>query len=122
MTTIFAMLMQTCGLSHREAADVLHVRIDTVKSWSSGRRQAPQDALAELAALSARIEGAATEALAQIDAMADQHGIPEEIDLGIASDDVEARSIGWPCVGAQCASVALIVARGMQRGYKFGYS
>jgi hypothetical protein len=69
-----------------------------------------------------RIDAAATEALAQIEAMAIQHGQPAEIDLGLASDDAEAQSIGWPCIGAQCASLGLVVSRGMARGYRFRVS
>jgi hypothetical protein len=122
MTTLFDLLAQACGLSQREAADFLRVRLDTIKSWASGRRQAPQDALAELATLANRIDTAAAEALAQIERMAAQHGIPSEIDLGVAADDAEAQSIGWPCVGAQCASLGLVVARGTKRGYRFRVS
>ena len=122
MTTLFDLLVQTCGLSQREAADFLRVRLDTVKSWASGRRQAPHEALAELATLANRIDTAATEGLAQIEKMAAQHGALSEIDLGIASDDAEAQSIGWPCVGAQCASLGLVVARGTKRGYRFRIS
>jgi hypothetical protein len=122
MTTLFDLLAQACGLSQREAADFLRVRLDTIKSWASGRRQAPQDALAELAALANRIDTAAAEALAQIEKMVAQHGVPAEIDLGVAADDAEAQSIGWPCVGAQCASFGLVVARGTKRGYRFRVS
>ncbi|MBB2158098.1 hypothetical protein HLH33_17650 [Gluconacetobacter diazotrophicus] len=119
MSTLFSLLVQVCGLSHREAAEMLKVRHDTVKSWSSGRNRTPDTVLEELVALAARIEKAATEALAQIETAAVQHGVPAEIELGIASDDAEAQSIGWPCVGAQSACLALVVARGMKRGYRF---
>lgn len=119
MSTLFSLLVQVCGLSHREAAELLKVRHDTVKSWSAGRNRTPDAVLEELVALAARIEKAATEALAQIEAAAVQHGVPAEIELGIASDDAEAQSIGWPCVGAQSACLALVVARGMKRGYRF---
>jgi hypothetical protein len=117
--TLFAMLAQVCGLSQREAADVLRVRLDTVKSWAAGRRPAPPKALDELVALASRIETAATEALALIDATAAGHGAPAEIELGVASDDSEAQTLGWPCCGAQRASLALVAARGMKRGYRF---
>jgi len=41
------------------------------------------------------------------------------IDSAHAADDVEAQSIGWPCVGEHRAVMALIVARGMAAGYRF---
>jgi len=122
MTTLFSLLAQACGLSHREAAEFVQVRIDTVKSWSSGRNACPARALDEMATLAARVATAAAEALAQIEAMAAQQGAPDVIDLGVASDDAEAQSIGWPCVGAQRASLGLIVARGMALGYRFSIS
>lgn len=37
--------------------------------------------------------------------------ISDTIEVGIASDDAEARSLGWPCVGAQRMSIALAAAR-----------
>jgi hypothetical protein len=119
VATLFSLLVQACGLSHREAADILRVRPDTVKSWSSGRNRTPDAVLEELAALAARIEKATAEALAQIETAAAQHGVPAEIELGVASDDAEAQFIGWPCVGAQTACLALVVARGIKRGYRF---
>lgn len=119
MATIFELLVSRCGLSQREAAEYLGVRIDTVKSWASGRRQ-PQDAvLGDLARLAEKIARAAEEAIAQIDAMAASHGPPDAIDLGLASDDTEARDLGWPCVGAQAACLAAVVAAGIARGYTF---
>lgn len=103
--TPFALLCGVCGLSHREAANLLSVRIDTVKSWSSGRNPTPDGALAELRALARRIDRAAAEALALI---AEQR--PPDIELGYAVDDHEAQSLGWPCVGAQAAAFGRIVA------------
>lgn len=117
-----AALHRPCGLSHREAARFLQVRLDTVKSWSIGRNACSARVLAELVVLAARIDTAALEALTQIEAMSALHGGPDEIDLGIASDDVKAQSIGWPCVGAQRASLGLIVARGIAKGYRFRVS
>ena len=119
MSTLFSLLVQVCGLSHREAAEMLKVRHDTVKSWSSGRNRTPDTVLEELVTLAARIEKAAAEALVQIETAAAQHGVPAEIELGVASDDAEAQSIGWPCIGAQAACLALVVARGMKLGYRF---
>lgn len=119
MATVFDLLIQTCGLSHREAAGLLDVRPDTVASWASGRRTAPAAVLAELSALAGRIEKAATEMLMQTGELARQNGAAAEIQVGVAADDEEARSLGWPCVGAHAASIGLTVARGMVQGYRF---
>lgn len=79
VTTLFSLLVQACGLSHREAAEILKVRPDTVKSWSAGRNRAPDGVLADLAALASRIEIAVSEALTQIEAVVDASA---EIELG----------------------------------------
>ena len=64
MTTAYALLLHLCGLSHQEAADLHRVRLDTVRSWASGRRTVAAGAVAELRALAAGIDRAAAEALA----------------------------------------------------------
>lgn len=110
--TPFALLCGVCGLSHREAANMLNVRIDTVKSWSAGRNRTPDGVLATLRDLAHRIDRAAAEALALI---AEQQ--PPEVELGYAVDDAEAQSLGWPCVGAQAAALGRIVA-GVPEGVK----
>jgi hypothetical protein len=120
MPPTYSLLLDVCGLSHREAADLHRVRIDSVNSWASGRRNPPDGALNELVALAAKIERAAAEVLAQIAEMVARQGaIPDVMELGLASDAAEAQTIGWPCVGAQRACLALIVARGMRQGYRF---
>lgn len=106
MTTAYALLLARCGLSLREAAEFHGVRADTIKSWSSGRRTAPDGAVAELRELYARIERAAAEAIKLA-----RKRRATELELGLASDDHEARSIGWPCVGAQAAAFGLVAAR-----------
>lgn len=110
MTTPFALLVSLAGLSHREAGDFLSVRIDTVKSWSSGRNRCPDGALAELRALVAKQARTASEALAQIKRLEIGHGAPDAIELGEPASDKEAQSIGWPCVGAWRGMAARVVA------------
>jgi hypothetical protein len=113
MITVFAALLDRCGLSHREAALFLSVRPDTIKSWSSGRNPAPSGVIAELRKLYATIEKAADAALDQIATLGKAHGLPEVIELAIASDDYEAQQppLGWPCVGAQAAMLGIVAAR-----------
>ncbi len=107
MTTTAALLIDRCGLSQREAADVLGVSINTIKSWMAGRASPRPGVIAELRALYARIEHAAEEALAVIAA----HPDAGEIELGFATDDHEAQGRGWPCVGAQAAMLGIVAAR-----------
>lgn len=117
--TVLDLLRRSCGLSQEEAAAFLDVRIDTIRSWSTGRRLAPAGALLALAALESRIETVAREGMVQIDRSIREAGPAEEIEIGIASDDAEAQSLGWPCLGAQTASVGRLVARGTEKGLRF---
>lgn len=111
MTTTYALLLERCGLNLREAADFHRVRPDTVRSWSSGRNPASAGAIAELRDLYARIERAAGGGMAQIQNLGRQHRLPDMIELGLAADDAEAQSLGWPCVGAHAAVLGLVAVR-----------
>lgn len=110
MTTAFGILVALAGLSHREAAEFLGVRLDTVKSWSSGRNKCPAGAIRELRTLILRQQHAAAEVLAQIERLASAQGASDVIELGEPIDDAEAQSLGWPCVGAWRAMTARVVA------------
>lgn len=104
--TPYDLLRRRCGLSQPEAAALHQVRLDTVKSWCTGRNRANDGVMAELRQLHEQIERVATEALAAIAAVPQA----EEIELGYATDDHEAQALGWPCVGAQAASLGIVIA------------
>lgn len=108
--TLFGILASLAGLSHREAALVCDVRLDTIKSWASGRNRTPPGALDELRDLIIRQERAAAEIVAQIARLAKSHGAADEIEIGYPADDHEAQSLGWPCVGAWAAIAARVIA------------
>jgi hypothetical protein len=64
----------------------------------------------QLRALYHQIERTAAETLQSIYSVAVQLA-PDVIELGLASTDEEARSLGWPCVGAHAALLGLVVVR-----------
>lgn len=103
--TPFSLLLQGCGLSQREAATVLSVSIHTVKSWGSGRNPTPAGVLAELQALAQRQQTAAREA----HDVWQRAGAPDSVEIGYCSDDSEAQSLGWPCVGAHGAVIRRMI-------------
>ncbi len=86
-----------------EAAEFLDVRPDTAQSWWLGRRTCPNSVIDELIALSERQDVTAQEAASVVKAAVERQGLPEDIELGLASDDHEAQSLGWPCAGAHAA-------------------
>ena len=104
--TPYALLLQVCGLSQREAADLHGVRLDTVKSWVAGRRSANAGVIAQLGRLHSEISCAAEEALdvlMQVPAGA-------EIEIGYPADDHEAQALGLPSVGAWRAMAGQLIA------------
>lgn len=94
--TLFKHTLTRLGLSLAEAAAFLDVRLDTLKSWSSGRNPVPDGVWSTLAELAQKQEEAA-QAMAEVWL---ETGEPDLVDFGLASDAHEAQSLGWPCVGA----------------------
>ena len=108
--TPFAALSTLAGLTLHEAGDLCGVRHDSARQWATGRRTAPPGAIDRLRDLIATQERVATQTLAQIVALAQQHGAPAEIEIGYPADDYEAQSLGFPCVGAWAAMAARVIA------------
>lgn len=113
--TPFAVLADRCGLSQREAAEFLKVRLDTVKSWCAGRNAAKPAILAELRALYGMILAAA-ENLAEFNGrlleQQRQRGLQQRgIVFGLAKTDDVARAYGFPSQGPYMAAVGLAVLR-----------
>lgn len=57
--TTFKSAIAICGLSMKEAAELLGVSYDTAKSWSQGRNAPPMGVWRDLSDLYAKIEDAA---------------------------------------------------------------
>lgn len=108
--TPYALLLQACGLSQREAADLHDVRLDTVKSWAAGRREAPPAAIGELRALWWRIRSTANKAIEAIRARR-APGAVDDIEIPYPETDEQARALGLPCVGAWRAVTAIVIAK-----------
>lgn len=114
MITAVALLLDRCGLSIREAADFLKVREDTIKSWRTGRNPTPLRVINELKNLYEIIDDAADQTIAMIDqasSMIKSKSTNFDVEIGIANDDHEAKTLGLPSVGAHAALLGLVVAR-----------
>lgn len=103
MTTLYALLRDRCGLSIREAAEFHRASANTVTKWSNGDRNAPPGAIEELRTLYEQIEIAAD----RVAEMTEEIPPDDVVELCVVSDDHEAQSLGWPCVGAQAAAMGL---------------
>lgn len=101
----FASAIRLCGLSQREAAEVLDVSIDTVKSWCSGRANPPLGVWRFLALLFRQIERAADGAADVMDLEGIDPRAYNNIEADIAGDELPAAG----ALGAAGAMALLMV-------------
>ncbi len=106
MTNIYNLLREACGLSQAEAAAFHETRLDSVKSWCSDRRNAPQGVINDLQKLARQIHasGVAYAELLKITNGGDVYVI------GLPSDEQDARVCSFPSVGAQMRAVAVAIS------------
>ncbi len=113
--TPFAVLAERCGLSQREAAEFLKVRIDTIKSWCAGRNVAKPTVLAELRELYAKIQAAADKLAQNNERLLQLQGERKieqrAIVFGLAETDDVARAYGFPSQGPYMAAIGLALLR-----------
>lgn len=109
--SLYVSLQGLCGLSNREAAEFFGVSPSSIDKWRlSTRNPPPRGALEALADLHARQRKAAEAMFKIVQQQVKAHGADGSIDLGFCSDDAEAQSLGWPCVGAHRAVLAMVAA------------
>jgi hypothetical protein len=82
---------------------------DTVVSWSSGRRRAPDGVIDELADLYARIHGLSIDIMRRVAAMAARDVDPDDRIICTMTDE-QAQARGWPCAGPANAAVGIAIA------------
>ena len=110
--SVYDLMRQCCGLSQTEAAEFQNVRLDTVKSWCSGRRPAPARAVAELRDLYRRIFEAGTSYAAQLERrgpQVDEDGSQRYL-VSEPRDDQDAIAQGWPNKAACLAALGVAIA------------
>jgi hypothetical protein len=107
MTNVYNLLREACGISQAEAAEFVHrTRLDSVKSWCSDRRTAPQGVINDLQKLAREIQNAGTDyaALLKMTSKGDVYVI------GLPSDEQDARTCGFPSIGAQMRAIAVAIS------------
>jgi hypothetical protein len=107
MTNVYNVLREACGISQAEAAEFVHrTRLDSVKSWCSDRRTAPQGVINDLQKLAREIQNAGTDyaALLKRTSKGDVYVI------GLPRDEQDARSCGFPSIGAQMRAIAVAIS------------
>lgn len=110
VNSIYDLLRQRCGLTQAEAADFHGTRIDTVKSWCSGRRAAPSGVIDELRDLYTDIIEAGEELAAMIKLRPRVENGQQYYLVGAPLSQADAVKCGFPSEGSCQAAVARAIA------------
>jgi hypothetical protein len=110
MESVYNLLRETCGISQTEAADVHSTRLDTVKSWCSGRRPVPSGVIDQLGEIARDIHQAATEFAGKLKRGTEKSG-SNTFTIGLPKDETDARWCGFPCLGAHLRTIGLTIAQ-----------
>lgn len=105
MITIFSTLLAASGLSLSEAAAYLKVSRKNIERWSSGVLMPPDGVVDEMSSLVFR---QTKEVESQLSLMSKKVSKTAEISYPV--DDVEAQTLGWPCVSAYKVVLGRIIA------------
>ena len=105
--TLFGALREAAGLSLQEAADFHGVRLDTIKSWTSGRRRAPPDAINKFRALLASQEVESLKLAPEVSNLS-----AEALAAMLTSDTTADAAIGWPSASVYNTILCRSWARG----------
>jgi hypothetical protein len=106
MTNVYNLLREACGLSQAEAAAFHETRLDSVKSWCSDRRTAPQGVINDLQRLARQIHASG---IAYAELLKSSSGGDVYV-IGLPSDEQDARTCGFPSIGAQMRAVAVAIS------------
>jgi hypothetical protein len=97
---------ETCGISQAEAEEFHDARLDTVKSWCSDRRPAPDGVINELKALARGIHQAGVDH-AEMCKQLVSGGV---LMIGIPHDNADARVCGFPSLEAHMRATAIAIS------------
>lgn len=107
MTNVYNVLREACGISQAEAAEFHSTRLDSVKSWCTGRRSAPQGVISDLQKLARRIQTAGMDHAELLKRMTKG----DVYFIGISYDERDARALGFPSMSAQMRAVAIAISQ-----------
>jgi len=106
VTSVYNLLREACGISQTDAAEQVHgTRLDTVKSWCSDRRPAPQWAINDLQSLARRIRKAGADYAAQL-----KRTPGGAVTILTPRDDDDARLNGFPSLNAANQAIAIAIS------------
>ena len=117
MATTISLLIHSCGLSLREAADFLGVGHDALRSIASGRVKTQPEHTAKLKALSRDIAALAEKTEAEIEETYPEHDPTLVLTFQELTTVEQANEFGLPYVGAYNAALGMVISRSDRRFY-----
>ena len=103
--TIFSTLRAATGLSLFDTAAYLNVSQKNVERWVDGVREPPEGVIKEMSELVAM----QTKVVERQLSFMKTNGV-KQAEIGYPVDDEEAKSMGWPCIGAVKVVLGRIIA------------
>ena len=103
--TIFSTLRAATGLSLFDTAAYLNVSQKNVERWVDGVREPPEGVIKEMSELVAM----QTKVVDRQLSFMKTNGV-KQAEIGYPVDDEEAKSMGWPCLGAVKVVLGRIIA------------
>ena len=101
----FKILLQSTGLSLREASRYLDVSYDSIKAWLYGKYNCPGGVILEMAVLCNK-QGAAADAVLDL---IEENPDAQDVEIGYCADDHEAQGLGWPTKTAHDAVIRRVI-------------
>ena len=97
MKGLFGTYAGMCGLSSQDVASLFEVRLDTARSWITGRRAVPNEALDGIIDLWNDLVERADVVVTEMERLSESlGGDPEAVEIGVPSTVEEAQELGLP--------------------------
>ena len=109
-------VLTSTGMSVSEAATFHQTDEGIINKWIEGSEQPPADVMRSLSQLVCRmfesVEQVMDHVIEKAEAVLDgSDNYPDEIELGVASDDVEAQTMGWPTASTHETVIGMTAAQ-----------
>ena len=112
-------IVASTGMNVADAAVFHEVSSDLIVEWVEGSEDPPDEAMDDISQLVCRMAESVAEVLDHVLDKAEEHGgYPDVLELGLASDNAEAQTLGWPNANAHRTVIGMTAAQMAALGIK----
>ena len=109
-------ILASTGMSVADAATFHEVSDDQIIEWIGGSEDPPDEVMDAISQLVCRMAESVGEVVDHVLDKAEQimeepHAFPDVLELGLASDDAEAQTLGWPNANAHRTVIGMTAAQ-----------